>query len=70
MANNYDKILELANANNMGLSNTIKRDFGIPLDYTSVQASYEAALTYAATNTLAYVGQPISVGDKLYIVTA
>ena len=70
MANNYDKILELANANNMGLSNTIKRDFGIPLDFTSVQASYEAALTYAATNTLAYVGQPISVGDKLYIVTA
>ena len=70
MANNYDKILELANANKMGLSNTIKRDFGIPLDYTSVQASYEAALTYAATNTLAYVGQPISVGDKLYIITA
>lgn len=70
MANNYDKILELANANNMGLSNTIKRDFGIPLDYTSVQASYEAALNYAATSTLAYIGQPISVGDKLYIVTA
>lgn len=70
MANNYDKILELANANNMGLSNTIKRDFGIPLDYTSVQKDYLEAVKYAATNTLAYIGQPISVGDKLYIVTA
>ena len=69
MANNYDKIIELANANNMGLSNTIKRDFGIPLDFTSVQASYDAAVEYAATNTLAYVGQPISVGAKLYIIT-
>lgn len=69
MANNYDKIIELANANNMGLSNTIKRDFGIPLDFTSVQASYDTAVEYAATNTLAYVGQPISVGAKLYIIT-
>lgn len=69
MANNYAKILELANKNNMGLSNTIKRDYGIPLDYSSVQESYEAALNYAKTSTLAYLGQPISVGDTLYIVT-
>ena len=69
MANNYEKILELANKNNMGLSNTIKRDYGIPLDYSSVQESYEAALKYAQTSTLAYIGQPISVGDALYIVT-
>ena len=69
MANNYTKILELANKNNMGLSNTIKRDYGIPLDYSSVQETYEAALAYAQTSTLAYVGQPISVGDTLYIVT-
>ena len=69
MANNYTKILELANKNNMGLSNTIKRDYGIPLDYSSVQESYEAALTYARTSTLAYIGQPISVGDTLYVVT-
>ena len=69
MANNFDKIIELANANNMGLSNTIKRDFGIPLDFTSVQENYGAAVKYAATNTLAYVGQPLSVGNKLYIVT-
>ena len=69
MANNYAKILELSNKNNMGLSNTIKRDYGIPLDYSSVQASYDAAVIYAATSTLAYVGQPIAVGDKLYVVS-
>ena len=68
MANNFDKIIELASANNMGLSNTIKRDFGIPLDYTSVQESYEAAVIYAATNTLAYVGQTVAVGGTLYII--
>ena len=69
MANNYAKVLELANKNNMGLSNTIKRDYGIPLDYSSIQESYDAAVIYAATDTLAYVGQPIAVGDKLYIVS-
>jgi hypothetical protein len=53
----------------MGLSNTIKRDYGIPLDYSSVQENYEAALNYAKTSTLAYIGQPISVGDVLYVVT-
>lgn len=69
MANNYAKILELANKNNMGLSNTINRDYGIPLDYSSVQKDYATALEYAKNNTLAYIGQPISVGDALYIVT-
>ena len=69
MANTYEQILALANKNNMGLSNTIKRDYGIPLDYSSVQATYEAALDYAQNSTLAYIGQPISVGDTLYIVT-
>ncbi len=69
MANDYNKILELANKNNMGLSNTIKRDYGIPLDYSSVQKTYDDALNYAKTSTLAYIGQPISVGDTLYIVT-
>lgn len=69
MANNYSKVLELANKNNMGLSNTIKRDYGIPLDYSSVQASYDDAVVYAATDTLAYIGQPIAVGGTLYIVT-
>ena len=68
MANNFDKIIELASMNNMGLSNTIKRDFGIPLDYTSVQESYDAAVIYAATSTLAYVGQTVAVGGTLYII--
>ena len=69
MANNYESIHAIANSNNMGLSNTIKRDYGIPLDYSSVQESYEAALNYAKNSTLAYIGQPIAVGDTLYIVT-
>lgn len=70
MANNYTDILALVNAGNqMGLSNTIKRDYGIPLDFTSVQASYDEAVKYAATSTLAYVGQTVAVGAKLYIVS-
>ncbi len=69
MAKNYTEILALANKNNIGLSNTIKRDYGIPLDYSSVQESYEKALEYAQSSTLAYIGQPISVGDVLYVVT-
>jgi hypothetical protein len=69
-AKNYTEILELVNAGSqMGLSNTIKRDYGIPLDFTSVQPSLAAAIEYAATNTKAYVGQPLSVGSKLYIIT-
>lgn len=72
MANKYNDILTITanDKNQMGLSNTIKRDYGIPLDFTSVQADFAAAVEYAATSTLAYVGQPISVGDKLYIITA
>ena len=70
MANKYNDILTLVNAGNqMGLSNTIKRDYGIPLDFTSVQESYDAAVIYAATSTLAYVGQTVAVGGKLYIIT-
>lgn len=70
MANNYEQILALANKNNMGLSNTIKRDYGIPLDYSSVQPSIDEAVKYAATSTLAYIGQPIAVGGTLYIIDA
>lgn len=71
MANKYLDILNItANGKNqMGLSNTIKRDYGIPLDYTSVQESYDAAVVYAATSTLAYVGQTVAVGGKLYIIS-
>ena len=68
-AKNYTEILALVNAGNqMGLSNTIKRDYGIPLDFTSVQPSYDDAVIYAAENAKAYVGQPLSVGGKLYII--
>lgn len=70
MANKYNDILALVNAGNqMGLSNTIKRDYGIPLDFTSIQESYDAAVIYAAKSTLAYVGQTVAVGGKLYIIS-
>lgn len=70
MANNYLEIMKIVNqGNKMGLSNTITRDNGIPLDLSSVQESYEAAVIYAATKAIAYVGQPLAVGDKLYIIS-
>lgn len=70
MANNFEAIKELTTGKNtMTLTNAIMRAYGIPLDYSSVQESYEKALEYAKTNAKAYIGQPISVGDKLYIVT-
>lgn len=57
MANNYNDIMNLVNAGNkMGLSNTITRDNGIPLDLSSVQASYNDAVIYAATKAIAYQG--------------
>jgi hypothetical protein len=71
MANNYLDILNIIadGKNQMGLSNTIKRDYGIPLDFTSIQESYDAAVIYAATSTKAYVGQTVAVGGKLYIIS-
>lgn len=70
MANNYTEIMKIVNqGNKMGLSNTITRDNGIPLDLSSVQESYEAAVIYAATKAIAYVGQPLALGDKLYIIS-
>lgn len=70
MANNYTEIMKIVNqGNKMGLSNTITRDNGIPLDLSAVQESYEAAVIYAATKAIAYVGQPLAVGDKLYIIS-
>ena len=70
MANNFEAIKELTTGKNtMTLTNAVMRAYGIPLDYSSVQESYEKALEYAKTNAKAYIGQPISVGDKLYIVT-
>lgn len=69
MANNFEAIKELTTGKNtMTLTNAIMRAYGIPLDYSSVQESYDKALEYAKTNAKAYIGQPISVGDTLYIV--
>ncbi len=66
MANNFQEILAVVNkGNQMGLSNTIKRNNGIPLDFSSVQETYEAALDSATNNPRAYIGQPIAVGDTL-----
>jgi hypothetical protein len=68
--NNYEQLQNIVNqGNKMGLSNTIMRDYGIPLDYTSVQPSYTEAIKYAATNSLAYVGQLITVGSLVYVLT-
>ena len=55
--------------NRMGLGNTITRDNGIPLDLSSVHATRNDAIVYAATNPIAYVGQIISAGDVAYIIT-
>lgn len=74
MANNYEQIMALVNAGNkMGLSNTITRDNGIPLDLSSVYSSYDEAVVYAATKAIAYHGQPVAVitdtDATLYIIT-
>ena len=74
MANNYSAIQALINAGNkMGLSNTITRDNGIPLDASSIYASYNDAVIYAATKAIAYEGQIIAVtenGDTtVYVIT-
>ena len=74
MANNYEQIMALVNAGNkMGLSNTITRDNGIPLDLSSVYSSYDDAVIYAATKAIAYHGQPVAVitatDATLYVIT-
>lgn len=80
MANNYSDIKNLvdlaAGKNAMGLSNTIARAKGLPLDYSSIQETYEKAVIYAATNTTAYEGQIIAVTEgestkdtTVYVIT-
>lgn len=69
MANNFEQIKALVDAGNkMGLSNTITRDYGIPLDYSSVYATYADAVEYAATSTKAYQGQIIAAEGVAYII--
>lgn len=79
MANDIKKIWELMGVdsttgtgtykNRMGLSNTITRDYGIPLDLSSLHEKFEDAVVYAATSSVAYVGQILTVGEKAYIIT-
>lgn len=74
MAKNYEQIMEFVNAGNkQGLGNTITRDNGIPLDLSSVYASYEEAVAYAAVSNVAYQGQPLAVitseDATLYVIT-
>jgi hypothetical protein len=62
MANNYTQIKALVDAGNkMGLSNTITRDYGMPLDISEIYDSFEAAKKYAGESPVAYVGQIIAV---------
>lgn len=71
MANNYTEIMKIVNqGNKMGLSNTITRDNGIPLDLSSVQESYNAAVIYAATKAIAYQGQLLAAEGVVYIIVA
>ena len=71
MANNYEQIMALVNAGNkMGLSNTITRDNGIPLDLSSVHASFNEAVIYAATKAIAYHGQILAAEGTVYVISA
>ncbi len=74
MANNYTQIKALVDAGNkMGLSNTITRDYGMPLDISEIYNSLEAAKKYAGESPVAYQGQIIAVitetDAQAYIIT-
>jgi hypothetical protein len=80
MANNINKVWELMGINpetgtgtyknRMGLGNAITRDNGIPLDLSSLHATYNDAVVYAATSAIAYVDQVIAAEGVVYIITA
>ena len=80
MANNINKVWELMGINpetgtgtyknRMGLGNAITRDNGIPLDLSSLHATYNDAVVYAATSSIAYVDQVIAAEGVVYIITA
>ena len=79
MPNNIDKMWETMGIdpttgtgtykNRMGLSNTITRDYSLPLDLSSVHSTYEDAVVYAATNPIAYVDQIVAAKGIAYIIT-
>lgn len=80
MANNINKVWELMGINpetgtgtyknRMGLGNAITRDNGIPLDLSSLHATYNDAVVYAATSSIAYVDQVVAAEGVVYIITA
>ena len=55
--------------NRMGLGNAITRDNGIPLDLSTLHATYNDAVVYAATSSIAYVDQPVAAEGVLYLIT-
>ena len=79
MANNISNVWKLMGIdpttgtgtykNRMGLGNAITRDNGIPLDLSALHATYNDAVVYAATSSIAYVGQPIAAEGVLYLIT-
>ena len=79
MANNISNVWKLMGIdpatgtgtykNRMGLGNAITRDNGIPLDLSTLHASYNDAVVYAATSSIAYVDQPIAAEGVLYLIT-
>lgn len=80
MANNITKVWELMGydfttgtgtyKNRMGLGNAITRDNGIPLDLSMLHATYNDAVVYAATSSIAYVDQILAAEGVVYVVTA
>ena len=79
MANNISNVWKLMGIdpttgtgtykNRMGLGNAITRDNGIPLDLSALHATYNDAVVYAATSSIAYVDQPIAAEGVLYLIT-
>ena len=75
MAKNYQDIYKsvYTTGNKMDWSNAMIRGNGIPLDIYSVFDSYNAAVTFAAKNAVAYEGEVLAVtenGDTtVYVIT-
>ena len=75
MAKTYQDIYNsvFVTGNKMDFTNTIIRGNGIPLDIYSVFESYNSAVTFAATNAVAYEGEILAVtenGDTtVYVIT-
>ena len=62
MAKTYSEQTTLMASNNQGSSNTINRDYGMPLDSSSVKENKAAIDTYLSS-TKSYVGQIITAAD-------